>query len=77
MACLMKHNIKNSGGGVTARILNFGVGWSWLVSFMFLLLYSWRKNPQYSLNMRLDGPQSPSRCFGEERSLVPVLESIP
>jgi len=35
------------------------------------------KEPQYPLNMRLEGPHIPSRCFGEERGLVPVLESVP
>jgi hypothetical protein len=47
--------------------LDFGTWWGWVVSFTPLPLY-----PQFSLDMRLGGPQSRSGHFGEEKHLAPT-----
>jgi len=45
-----------------------------VVSFLLQPLYLCRKDPHYSWNMRLGGPQIGSQHFGEERNLLlPVL----
>jgi len=53
-------------GGVVPWILNLGNRWRWVVSFMPLLLYTWCKNPWYSLDRTVGGLQNHSGCGGEE-----------
>jgi len=44
---------------------------------MFLLLCSWRKNPPVPIEYEAGWAPESVKMLGEERSLVPVLESIP
>jgi hypothetical protein len=65
-------------GGVAPRTLDFGIRWRWVVSFTPRPLYRQVKSPWYPLNRSLGGPQSRSRCGGEEKhsQSLPRLESL-
>jgi hypothetical protein len=56
----------------SSTILDLGTRWRWMVSFRSWLLYPRGKNPQYSLDRRLCGPQSWSGCCGVERNFLPL-----
>jgi len=50
-------------GGIAPRILDIGTRWRWVVSFRPRPLHPQGKNPWYSFDRRLVGPQSRSeRC---------------
>jgi len=59
-------------GGMAPSIPNLGARWRWAVSFIPRLLYPQEKSPRYSLDWRLDGPQSRSRRGGEEKGPFPI-----
>ena len=63
--------MKAYGGcrGIAPLILNIGTRWRLVVNFMPRPLYS-VKEPRCPLNRRLDGPQSQSGCFEEEKSVL-------
>jgi hypothetical protein len=54
--------------GRAELIINLCCSWKWVVDFV-----PWSLHPQYSLNLRTDGPQSRSGRFGEERNLLLLL----
>jgi hypothetical protein len=54
-------------GGVTPRILDLGIRWRWVVSFMPRPLYLQGKSPWYPLERRLGVPQNRSGR-GEEKN---------
>jgi hypothetical protein len=54
------------------NILNLCIRWSWVVSFMNLSLYPLENSPQYPLYRRLDGPQTWSGRYREEKSILPL-----
>jgi len=58
-------------GGIESRILNLGITWIWMVSFMPRLLYPRRKSPRY-LKRRLGVPQNRSGHFGVEINVLPL-----
>jgi hypothetical protein len=60
-------------GSIAPCILNLRNRWRWVV-FMPWLLYSWGERPQYPLERRLGGPQSPYECSGKEKKSLPVPE---
>jgi hypothetical protein len=74
--CLTKHHtMKTSGSGdIAPRILNLGIVWGWVVSFMLRPLYSPEKNP---LDRRQSWPQSRSGRGGKEKNPCPSRESKP
>jgi hypothetical protein len=49
--------------------LNFSAPWRWVINIMTRLLYP-REGDPYSLNRRLDGPQSQLVRFGETKNLL-------
>jgi hypothetical protein len=51
--------------------------WRWFVSFTLLPLYSQGNSQQYPLDRRLDGPQSRSGHYGEDKNLVPARNRTP
>jgi len=69
---------ENYGTGGIDPVMNIGLSWVWLVSFMHQPLYPQGKDCVYPLNRRFDGPQG---CFGrgkrqkKEKSWVNVLVS--
>jgi len=68
------HALKAYSGsrGVAPLIFNLGTRWNWVVNFMP------GKKLRYQLNMRLGGPHSRSRRFGEEKAcfLLPGFELL-
>jgi hypothetical protein len=58
--------------GYSSTILNLGIRWRWAVSFTPRPLY-----PLYSLDRRLDGPQTRSELWRVEKILYPCWESNP
>jgi hypothetical protein len=64
-------------GGIVTLILNLRITWRWVVSFTPLSLYLQGKTPLYSLDRRLDGPQSRSRRDDVQKNSQPLpgLES--
>jgi len=42
-----------------------------------IAVLSWENKPWYPLSRRLGGAQRQSGCFGEEKNLLPVLETNP
>jgi len=51
--CLSKYHVMKTcwgSGGIGTHILNLGITWRWVVSFMLWVLYSWGKSPWYPLN---------------------------
>jgi len=67
--CLIKHHYESVlGSGIIAlRILNLGIKWKWVVSFMHRPLYPRVKSPRCPLDRRLVGPQSRSGRGGEKK----------
>jgi hypothetical protein len=68
--CLTKHHAMKTyrGSGCTSPcILDLGTSWRRVVSFMHRPLYPRGKNPWYSLDRKLVGPQSRSGHIGEEK----------
>jgi len=59
-------------GSTSARILDFGTRWRWVVSFMARPLYPQGKSHWYPLDRRLSGPQSRSERGGEEKNFEPL-----
>jgi len=57
-------------------MLNLGTRWRLVVNFAPRLLYS-GKEPWYLLDRRLDGLQSRSGSFGEQKGLLSVPEFEP
>jgi hypothetical protein len=55
-----------------STILDLSTRWRSVVSFRHQLLYPWEKSTQYPSDRRLGGPQSRSKCCGEERNLAPA-----
>jgi hypothetical protein len=53
--------MKAYGECIDPRFLDLGTRWNWEVGFTPLPLYPEGKNPRYSLDRRLCGPQSRSR----------------
>jgi hypothetical protein len=53
-------------GGIAPRILNLGIRWRRVVSFIPRPLYPQGKISRYPLDRRLGGPQSRSGHGGEE-----------
>jgi hypothetical protein len=68
------HAIKayRGSGGIPPWILNLGPRWMWVVSFTPRSLYTQGKNPLYSLDRRLGGPQSRSGHDGEQKNSQPL-----
>jgi hypothetical protein len=62
---------KKKSGCVERRFVDLGFSWKWMVSFTPQPLYA-RESPQYSLYMRLVGPQSRSGRHREEKILYPT-----
>lgn len=56
----------------TSIILKFGTRWSWVVSFMLLLLCPWGYKPQYPLARDWVGPRAGLDCTEREKSIAPV-----
>jgi len=48
-----------------------------VVSFLFWLLYAWRKRPWYPLERRLGGFQSQSGHGGEKKNIAHARNKIP
>jgi len=63
-------------GCIAPFILNLGTRWRSVGSFTLATLPR-GKDPQYSLNGRVDGPQRWSGWFGEEINLLPLPELEP
>jgi hypothetical protein len=61
-------------GGITARILDLGIRWRWVVSFTPRPLYPQEKGPWYPLDRRLGVPHSRSGSGGEEKNPLPGFE---
>jgi hypothetical protein len=59
-------------GGIAPRILNLGTIWRWVVSFTPRLLYPRGKRPQYPLDRRLGGTQSPAGRDGEDKKSLHI-----
>jgi hypothetical protein len=69
--CFMKEC--RESGYIALLILNLTTKWGWLVSFMPQSLILQGINSWYPWKRGLDGPQSQSGCFSEEKkSLVPA-----
>jgi hypothetical protein len=61
------------GSGIKAPcILDLGTRWRCVVIFMPQPLYPQGKSPWYTLDRRLDGPQSQSGHGGEEKNSQPL-----
>jgi hypothetical protein len=77
--CLIKHHpLKLMGYKcISPRILNHSSRWRWEVSFTPWLLYPRWKSPQYPLDSRLGGLQSPSGRCAVEKILDPTGTRIP
>jgi len=62
---------KLTGGNkiITPFYLNFSATWRWVVNIMPWLLYP-REGTPYSLNRRLDRPQTQFVRFGEDKNLL-------
>jgi hypothetical protein len=58
-------------------LLDFGISWKWVVSFMLLFLYPRGKNTRYSFDSSLCGIHSPSGRCGEEKNLTPFGNRTP
>jgi len=43
---------------MAAHIFDLSTRWRWVVSFTPWLLYTWGKDPQYSMDRRLGGPRT-------------------
>jgi hypothetical protein len=73
--CLTKHHVTKThwGGGIASRILDLSTRWRWVVRSMPRPLYPQAKNPWYTLDMKLGGPQSLSGRGGEEKNSQPPL----
>jgi hypothetical protein len=52
-----------------STILDLGIRWRWIISFILWPLCPQGKRPQYPLN-KLSGPQNQSRRYGEEKNLA-------
>jgi hypothetical protein len=62
------------GSGDTALyILNLGIWWKGVLSFMSQLLYPWGKSSWYPLDRRLGVPHSCFGCSGKEKKSLPWL----
>jgi len=59
--------------GIAPHILELGIRWRQVVSFMHQLLYPQGKNPWSSVDRRLGGPQRQSACGGKEKNSQPLL----
>jgi hypothetical protein len=57
--------------GIAPLILDLGIRWRWVVSFMPRPLYPQGKSPWYPLDRRLDGTQSRSGRGGLEKNSQP------
>jgi hypothetical protein len=53
-------------------ILDLGIRWKLVVSFMPPLLYPSGKSHWYPLDRRMGGPQSQSGCCGGNKNLLPL-----
>jgi hypothetical protein len=59
--CLAKHHAMKTywgSGNIAPRMLSFGTGWRWVVSFTPRALYPRGKSPAYSFNRRVSGSHS-------------------
>jgi hypothetical protein len=77
--CVIKHYAMKTYGKwrYSSIILNLGTRWRWVVSLTPLPLYPRGWGPRYSLDRRLDEPQSWSGLYGEEKNILPLLISNP
>jgi hypothetical protein len=62
--------------GIAPLILNFGTRWRWLVSPMHWPLYRRGRNPRYSLDERLNGPQSRFECGVGVRNGTSLVQPV-
>jgi len=70
--CAMK--VHGGSGGVATYILNLGIRWMWVISFVAWPGYHWGESCLYSLNRSLGGCNSASlKCFAEEINLLDLL----
>jgi hypothetical protein len=78
---LTKQALRHKGvwwnGWIDPRFLHLDNSWRWLVSFTPRPLYPRWKNPRYSLDRRLGGPQSRSRRLEEKKILNPIGTRTP
>jgi hypothetical protein len=61
--------------GYSSTILNLDIKWRWVIILTLRPPYSSAKNPRYSLDNRLGGPQSRSVRCGVENNLLTLRES--
>jgi hypothetical protein len=59
----------------SSTILNLGTRWRWVVKFTHLPLYSRGKNPRYSLDRRMSGPQGLLDAVEKRKISCPCQES--
>jgi hypothetical protein len=73
----LRHEGVWGSGCIDPYFLDLRISWRWVVSFTTWPLYSRGKNPRYSLDRRLGGPQSQSGRRGEEKILDPTGTRTP
>lgn len=56
-----------NGLNIRLMILEFSIGWRWVISFIPSLPHPIRRNPLYTLDGRLVGPLNHSQYCGEEK----------
>jgi hypothetical protein len=61
----------NGSGDLALPFLIFCTRWRWVVSFMSSCFNPGEISPLYQLDRKLGGPQRSSRCYREERNLIP------
>jgi hypothetical protein len=61
----------------SSTILHLRTRWRWRIKFLPQSFNPLGSGPRYPLRIRLGGPQGRSGLYGEEKSLLPLLEVEP